>query len=291
VILLAVRVILWRVDEGLNVVAFQLLNNFWQGKLQLAWVFNLMAPLLLVRAMGEPSPRLAALYWFTWIVAGVATYLLFSRMGSIVFGMTTLGVWTFNPRQWRKVLVILIVALAIGAALVARSSKMSRFVATTILKPDRDPGVEQRFGVWREALLLFRSRPITGTGLGTYDEVTYRLEGNTAEPVFRRNGWHAHNVYLHLLAETGTLGLLAWCFFWYAIIARLLGAWKQADARYRLYAAGALWAVLAFLVLSISEVLIGARVHASLRVNLTIGLVVVLGLHIAAEIDRRRSLH
>ena len=291
VILLAVRVILWRVDEGLNVVAFQVLNNFWQGKLQLAWVFNLMAPLLLVRAMGEPSPRLAALYWFTWIVAGVATYLLFSRMGSIVFGMTTLGVWTFNPRQWRKVLVILIVALAIGAALVARSSKMSRFVATTILKPDRDPGVEQRFGVWREALLLFRSRPITGTGLGTYDEVTYRLEGNTAEPVFRRNGWHAHNVYLHLLAETGTLGLLAWCFFWYAIIARLLDAWKQADARYGLYAAGALWAVLAFLVLSISEVLIGARVHASLRMNLTIGLVVVLGLHIAAEIDRRRSLH
>ena len=40
-----------------------------------------------------------------------------------------------------------------------------------------------------------------------------------------------------------------------------------------------------------SEVLIGARVHASLRMNLTIGLVVVLGLHIAAENDRRRGLH
>ena len=159
----------------------------------------------------------------------------------------------------------------------------SRFVATTILKPDRDPGVEQRFGVWREALLLFRSRPITGTGLGTYDEVTYRLEGNTAEAVFRRNGWHAHNVYLHLLAETGTLGLLAWCFFWYAIIARLLGAWKQANARYRLYAAGALWAVLAFLVLSITEVLIGSHVHASLRMNLAIGLVTVWGLALASR--------
>jgi O-antigen ligase len=288
---LAVRVILWRRDEGLNVVAFQVLNNFWQGKLQLAWVFNLMAPLLLVRAMGEPRRRLAALYWSTWLVTGVAIYLLFSRMGTIVFAMTTLGVWTFNPRQWRKVLVILIVALAIGAALVARSNKMSRFVVTTILKPDRDPGVEQRVGVWREALRLFRSRPITGTGLGTYDEVTYRLEGNTADPVFRRNGWHAHNVYLHILAETGALGLLAWCFFWYSIIARLLGAWTRADPQYQLYAAGALWAVLAFLVLSISEVLIGAHVHASLRMNLTIGLVVVLGLHIAAEIDRRRSLH
>ena len=76
-----------------------MLNNVWQGKLQLAWVFNLLAPLLLARAMGEP--RRAA--WrhstgFTWAVAGVATYLLFSRMGSIVFAMTTLGVWIFNPR-------------------------------------------------------------------------------------------------------------------------------------------------------------------------------------------------
>jgi O-antigen ligase len=121
--------------------------------------------------------------------------------------------------------------------------------------------------------------------------VTYRLDGTTAEPFFRQNGWHAHNVYLHLLAETGALGLLAWCFFWYSIIVRLLGAWKRGDARYQIYAAGALWAVLAFLVLSISEVLIGARVHASFRMNLTVGLVVVLGLHIAAEIDRRRSLH
>jgi O-antigen ligase len=290
-LLLAVRVILWRRDEGLNVAAFQVLNNFWQGKLQLAWVFNLMAPLLLVRAMGEPRRRLAALYWFTWVVTGVAIYLLFSRMGSIVFAVTTFGVWMFNPRQWRKVLVILIIALTIGAALVARSDKMSRFVFTTILEPERDPGVEQRFGVWREALRMFRARPITGTGLGTYDEVTYRLDGTTAEPFFRRNGWHAHNVYLHILAETGALGLLAWCFFWYSIIARLLGAWRRADPQYQLYAAGALWAVLAFLVLSISEVLIGARVHASLRMNLTIGLVVVLGLHIAAEIDRRRSLH
>lgn len=291
VLLLAVRVILWRRDEGLNVVAFQVLNNYWQGKLQLAWVFNLMAPLLLVRAMGEPRRRLAALYWVTWVVTGVATYLLFSRMGSIVFAVATFGVWIFNPRQWRKVLVILIVGLTIGAALVTRSDKMSRFLVTTILEPARDPGVEQRFGVWREALQLFRSRPITGTGIGTYDEVTYRLDGTTAEPFFRQNGWHAHNVYLHILAETGVLGLLAWCFFWYSIIVRLLGAWKRGDARYQIYAAGALWAVLAFLVLSISEVLIGARVHASFRMNLTVGLVVVLGLHIAAEIDRRRGLH
>ena len=38
------------------------------------------------------------------------------------------------------------------------------------------------------------------------------LEGTSADPFFRRHGWHAHNVYLHVLAETGILGLLAWCY-------------------------------------------------------------------------------
>lgn len=290
-LLLAVRVILWRREEGFNVVAFQVLNNAWAGKLQLAWVFNLFAPLMLARAMGEPRRALAVFYGLTWAITGVATYLLFSRMGAIVFAVATVGVWSFNPQHWRKVLLILIVGAVIGAALVARSDKMSRFVVSTILQPGRNPGVDLRLGVWRDALRLFRSRPITGTGLGTYDEVTYRLEGTPADPFFRRNGWHAHNVYLHILAEAGALGLLAWCFLWYSILARLLVAWKRANPQYRLYAAGALWAVVAFLVLSTSEVLIGARVHASLRMDLTIGLVVVLGLHIAAEIDRRRGLH
>jgi len=282
-VLLAVRVILWRRDEGLNVVAFQILNNAWQGKLQLAWVFNLLAPLLLVRAMSERGRIAAALYGSVWAVTGVATYVLFSRMGAIVFAVTTLGVWSFNLAHWRKVLLILVVGAAIGAGLVARSEKMSRYIVTTIMEPDRNPGVGLRLTVWREALRLFRAHPITGSGLGTYDEVAYLLEGTTAEPVFRRAGWHAHNVYLHVLAETGILGLLAWSAFWYAIVARLVRAWKGADQHERLAVAGALWAVLGFLVLSTTEVLIGARVHASLRMNLTIGFIVMLGLHLAAR--------
>jgi O-antigen ligase len=275
----------------LNVVAFQVVNNAWQGKLQLAWLFNLLAPFLLARAIGEPRKTFAALYGITWAITGVATYLLFSRMGTIAFGVATLGVWMLNPSHWRQGLIILIVGAAIGAGVAARSERMARYVVATILEPDRNPGVGMRLSAWRDAVRLFRSRPIAGTGLGTYDEVTYRLEGTTAEPFFRQQGWHAHNVYLHLLAETGILGLTAWCYFWYAIIARLLNAWRRADTRDRLAVAGAFWSVVAFLVLSISEVLIGARVHASLRMNLTIGLVVVLGLHLAARARARSGNH
>ena len=279
-VLLALRVIVWRRDEGFNVVAFQVLNNAWMGKIQLAWVFNIFAPLLLARTLGEPRPGTALLYGVAWAATGVANYLLFSRMGSIVFAVTTLGVWIFNPGQWRRALTIVVVGVILGAGLIARTDKMSRYVFSTILQPDRNPGVDLRLGVWRESLQLFRSNLVTGTGIGTYDEVAYSLEGTTAEPDFRRKGWHAHNVYLHVLVETGIMGALAWCYFWYAIVARQLHSWKRAASRDRAAIAGTVWAVLAFLVLSISEVMIGARVHGSLRMNLAIGLVVMLGLHL-----------
>jgi O-antigen ligase len=287
--LLAVRVIIWRREEGLNVVAFQILNNAWTGKIQLAWVFNIFAPLLLARTLSEPRRVVAVLYGIAWALTGVATYLLFSRMGSIVFAVTTLGVWIFSPAQWRRVVVIVVVGAAIATGLVARSDKMSRYVFSTIVEPDRNPGVDLRLGVWRESLRLFRSRPVTGVGLGTYDEVAYAVDGSIAEPSFRGNGWHAHNVYLHVLVETGIIGLLAWCYFWYAILARQLGAWKRAASPGRVTIAGTVWAVLAFLVLSISEVMIGARVHGSLRMNLVIGLMVVLGLHLTKPYSSARE--
>jgi O-antigen ligase len=283
VLLLAVRVILWRREEGLDVVAFQVVNNAWVGKLQLAWVFNLFAPLLLARSMGESGRGLAVLYGFTWAIAGIATYLLFSRMGSIVFVVATLGVLLLDPGRWRKALLILIVATAIGVGLVGESGRVSRNVMSSILQPDRNPGVELRLGIWRDALRLFQSRPVTGTGLGTYDEVAYILEGSTADSAFRGAGWHAHNVYLHVLVETGVVGLIAWCYLWAAVLVRLLSAWKTADADTRLAITGTLWAVVAFLVMSMTEVLIGARVHASLRMNLTIGFIVVFGLHLATR--------
>ena len=289
VLLLAFRVIVWRRDEGLDVVAFQVLNNAWVGKLQLAWVLNLFAPLLLARFLGETKWSLAVLYATAWALGGIAAHLLFSRMGSIVFGVATLGVCLFNRGYWRRWILVMVVGAVLGGGLFVRSADTFRYIVSTLIKVDQNPGVGIRLGVWRDALRLFRDHPIVGTGLGTFDEVAYSLEGNTAEPLFFRNGWHAHNVYLHVLAETGILGLLAWCYFWYAIVGRLARAWRRAGPRSRLDIAGTLCAILAFLVLSTTEVLIAARVEASLRMNLTIGLVVVLGLHAAsrAESDAR----
>jgi len=286
VLLLAFRVVVWRRDEGLDVAAYQVLNNAWMGKLQLAWVLNLFAPMLLARFLGEKRWPLAVLYALSWAEAGLAIYLLFSRMGAAVFGLTTVAVCLLNRAAWRRWLLIMIVGVAMGVGLAARSVEMFRYVVTTLVQPERNPGVNMRLGVWRDALYLFRDHPIVGTGLGTFDDVAYTVPDTSADALHFHNGWHAHNVYLHVLAETGVVGIVAWCLLWWVIVGRLGHAWRDADANGRPDVSGALFGVAAFLVLSMAEVLIGARVHASLRMNLTLGLVVVMGLRAASRVTR-----
>jgi O-antigen ligase len=283
ILLLAFRVVVWRRDEGLDVVAYQVLNNAWVGKLQLAWVLNMFAPMLLARFLGEKRWALALLYVLAWAESGLAVYLLFSRMGLAVFATTSAAMYLLNRAAWRRWLLVGLVglAIAVGGGIAARGVGMFRHALSTLVQPDRNPGVSQRFAVWRDALVLFRGSAIVGTGLGTFDDVAYSVPGNSADRGYFRAGWHAHNVYLHVLAETGALGLTAWCLLWWVIVAFLARGWRRADAAGRIHLSGALLAVIAFLVLSISEVLIGARVHASLRMNLTVGLVVVIALHAA----------
>jgi O-antigen ligase len=283
ILFLAFRVVVWRRDEGLDVPAFHVLNNAWMGKLQLAWVLNLFAPLLLARVLGEKRWALAVLYAIAWAEAGLAVYLLSSRMGLAVFAMTTAAMCLFSRAAWRRWLLIGLVGvgIAVGGGIAARGVETFRRAVATLVQPDRNPGVSQRLAVWRDALVLFRGSAIVGTGLGTFDDVAYSVPGNSADGRYFRAGWHAHNVYLHVLAETGALGLAAWCLLWWVILAHLARAWRRADTAGRIQLSGAFLAVMAFLVLSISEVLIGARVHASLRMNLTVGLVVMMAVHVA----------
>ena len=52
-VFLAVRVLAWRLDEGLTIQPYLTFNNAWIGKPQIVWVLNLLAPLLLARFLSE----------------------------------------------------------------------------------------------------------------------------------------------------------------------------------------------------------------------------------------------
>ena len=278
ILFLALRVIAWRYNEGFTTEAYHVSNNAWRGKLQLTWVLALFAPLLLSWAVTAQKARVALPYAAAWVVTGAALYFLQARMGVIVFGMTAAGVLLFTLNQWRRTLVVVMVAAVIGVTLIARTSELAQFFVSTIADPALNPGIDMRLGIWREAISLFESRPFTGHGLGTYDAVAYTVENTTAVPLYRGAGWHAHNVYLHVLVETGLVGLVAWCYLWLAILGQLVGAWNRAAPSNRPPLLGVFWGISAFLVLSLTEVMIAARVHASFRMNLTLALLVAFGL-------------
>jgi len=65
----------------------------------------------------------------------------------------------------------------------------------------------ERFLGWRTSLNIIRQRPLTGTGINTFYEVypEFKL------PDARERLCHAHNVFLHLGAETGVFGMGAFC--------------------------------------------------------------------------------
>jgi O-antigen ligase len=69
------------------------------------------------------------------------------------------------------------------------------------------------FYLWPRAWHLFQSSPIIGTGFGSYNDLPYNLQGvrpvaEINRPVnVRHTDSHAHHTFLHVLAETGMIGL------------------------------------------------------------------------------------
>ena len=278
---LAVNVIVWRVGEGLDRIPLHVMTVAWLGKLQLTWVFNLFAPFLLARCISERRTLVSLVNGTAWAAAGIANYLLFARVGLLTFVLSALLVFVLHAASWRRRMVLAgIVALA-GTVLVVATISSSTFLASTFFDRAQNPGIDLRLEVYEEAWHLFRAHPVAGIGIGTFDKVAYEAPGTGANLDFREKGWHAHNVPLHVLTEAGVLGLAAWLFLWYTILKALVVAWRTGDREQRLFSSATLVSACALHALSMTEALIAARAIGSLRMHLTIALILAAGLRLA----------
>ncbi|MDH7485403.1 MAG: O-antigen ligase family protein [Anaerolineae bacterium] len=82
---------------------------------------------------------------------------------------------------------------------------------------DANFAVLERVAHWRAAWAMFSDHPWLGVGIGNY-AVAYSAY---SLPHWRDALGHAHNIYLHVLAETGLLGLAAYLIFWVVAIVRI----------------------------------------------------------------------
>jgi len=220
-----------------------------------------------------------------------------SRGGWMGFGAAMIVLVALLPRRgwWGLLLVVAVVALGVGlytTGLLPDSivGRLTGFLSYIRFEDVRGAGINdesfsvvERMAHWQAALSMWRSRFWRGVGLGCY---------GAAYDAHRLINWplalgHAHNFYLNLLAEVGTLGLLAYVvwlgsqFVVLVVASRRLHSWERGLA----IGLAAAWTHLA--VHSLVDNLLVNNVH--LHIGVLVGLTVWVGMRSGAGPRRSRG--
>jgi O-antigen ligase len=216
-------------------------RNHFAGLMEL-----LIPPGLAIQILGaERRDQLPLVTLFTLIPIG-ALFLSASRGGIISFvaEVVFLAILIVARQREKKVLVAAALVLTLGAILVSWlgiGAALDRFATYKKLETSEGRRVE----MLHDTLRIFQDHRVTGTGLGTLQEV-FPLYETVYDGLIVN---HSHNDYAEALAETGAIGgffglVFLVCLFWMS--------WKilsiKGDTRSFAFHAGALVACLGLLV-------------------------------------------
>ena len=221
------------------------------------------------------------------VFAGLGLLLSLSRgawLGTVFAFMVMVALW-----NWRRVALLLLLALVAAAgmalaggqaltifsfALERSTGFLSYFtfgdVRGVVPTPETWALIE-RLAHWQAAWEMFADHPWLGVGIGNYAAAypSYAL------PLWEDPLGHAHNYYLNILAETGSVGLVSYLAlvvgtFWLA-----WRSWTVAKGFRRAVAVGALGLLVAFSVHSLFDNLYvqGMNIH----LGMVLGVVEVIG--------------
>lgn len=77
-----------------------------------------------------------------------------------------------------------------------------------------DSSVEQRLEMWKAAFLIFKENPVFGIGKGNFQQSIKKLADQDIVSKLVEEYKHAHNEILFMMAEFGSLGLIALLLFY-----------------------------------------------------------------------------
>lgn len=173
------------------------------NELAIVMVTALPISIYMLGAVRDRFSRLT-LVAVTLILIG-ANFVTLARTGLIVMVLVLLIIAALERRRkWARFLVAIFV---LGLPFLIPRGFWFRFAATGFLKGDFSSFM--RTGAMKAGLRMFAEHPITGVGFGTYLGGSTQY-GDIISPLV------AHNMYLHVLAESGVIGLAAmlfliWC--------------------------------------------------------------------------------
>lgn len=184
--------------------------------------------------------------WLTRVLAGTATvalalaeYLSQSRGAEIALAAALVFIILAGMPVIRKLCRVLIIPLlAFIAALLAGLVPQSLFnpalkflglTGISLVEPnDADFSTAERLAHWIAGLHMYFDHPILGVGIGNYPDAypPYHIT-KFLDPL-----GHAHNYYINVAAEMGTIGLIVYLFFLFAIFFAGMRILQRINNRY-----------------------------------------------------------
>lgn len=165
------------------------------------------------------------------LLVGVVIVLAGSRASWITYALVLLfSGWRLLGRKW---MALALLSGALGVVVLAGVSTQvrERIARTTLAMSGDAAGVDAalsgRSQIWSAALCMVRENPLNGVGVREFRNAYPHCDPAAGQQAAWGAGpaFHAHQIVLEILAETGLLGLLLWL----AGAAMAWRAWRYAD--------------------------------------------------------------
>ncbi|MGH8042855.1 MAG: O-antigen ligase family protein [Rudaea sp.] len=240
--------VLWLLDAWVQILtgfslagaetADRLSGIFGAGNLKLGPVLAVLSPFIFVAARARWGWRGLALAFAFQLMP---ILLAGSRSAWIMYALVTLAfVWMHTRTPLRFAVWALATAAAAVLAIVVAWQASGRFDVrfdrTLLALQGSEQAIDNasagRVRIWRTALAMSAAHPITGVGVRgfRYAYPRYAQPGDAFVDAQTGEGaYHAHQIVLEVLSETGIAGLVLWLFgaFW------AVRAWWRASSSVR----------------------------------------------------------
>jgi len=164
--------------------------------------------------------------WAKWtgflllsFLVGTAIFYSFSRIAWVAVFVVHLLLGFL--RKWRLGILLFFVAFVsiifLWQSNLGVGGRITEFINT------KSNGLQGRLIVWRSAIEMIKDRPLTGVGFGK----TGQYSEAYTERYFGSEQWfssHSHNNMLDAFSSTGIFGLIAYLWWWFAL---LWLSWRQ----------------------------------------------------------------
>ena len=188
-----------------------------------ASILAMTIPIFFVAALRENEPRYKCVAIIAFLIAVVAMIFNSCRGAWVAVAISLPIVSYFAVQAKRKwfmgmgaVIVLIAVIFAVSPGFDDRLE--------TITDPTEHSRTE-RLLIWQSAINMYADHPLLGVGPGQFGR-EYRGKYILPEATERTLG-HAHNIYLGVLSECGTLGGVAFIVFWICLFASTIKAYHR----------------------------------------------------------------